>query len=180
MMKREGLKRRVGIAGLLSPEGAALCETGLATGGLAQDLRAALADDDGLSMRENSGDGEAARALDVHEEGAWGGHKSLELVLPRLGSGRGVEKVNSENLEVTKSAVRVSLRWGKALCNVKGRRGRSRSNCSGEGVVCVRVRKFRHERERGKGLWKADRTGLTMMKSCLESCQRAEGRVEEW
>ena len=35
---------------LLSPERAALCESSLATGGLAQDLRAAGADDDGLCV----------------------------------------------------------------------------------------------------------------------------------
>ena len=53
---------------LLSPERAALSETGLATGGLAENGRAAGADDDSLSMGVDGGDGEAARALDVHEE----------------------------------------------------------------------------------------------------------------
>lgn len=53
---------------LLSPERAALGETGLATGWLAENLRAAGADNDGLCVREDGGDGEAARALDVHEE----------------------------------------------------------------------------------------------------------------
>lgn len=33
-----------------------------------QDLRAALADDDCVCVREDSGDGEAAGALDIHEE----------------------------------------------------------------------------------------------------------------
>ena len=33
-----------------------------------QDLRAALADDDGLSVREDGGNCETAGALDVHEE----------------------------------------------------------------------------------------------------------------
>jgi hypothetical protein len=81
-----------------------------------QDLRAALADNDCVCVREDSGDGEAARALDVHEEGAGGGHEGLELVLAGLTrctlvedrgygvasecvrGGGGVEKVNSENL----------------------------------------------------------------------------------
>jgi hypothetical protein len=67
-------------------------------------------------VREDGGDGEAAGALDVHEEGAGGGHKGLELVLAGLtactlvgnrdyGVGNvcvrgwgGVEKVNCENL----------------------------------------------------------------------------------
>ena len=62
---------------LLSPERATLCETGLATGGLAQDSRAALADNDSLCVREDGGDVEAARALDIHEKGARGRHKGL-------------------------------------------------------------------------------------------------------
>lgn len=62
---------------LLSPERAALGKTGLATGWLAKHLGAAGADDDGLCMREDGGDGEAARALDVHEEGSWAWNKLL-------------------------------------------------------------------------------------------------------
>lgn len=82
-----------------------------------QDLRAALADDDCVGVREDGGDGEASGALDVHEEGAGSGHEGLELVLAGLTrhllvAGRGrrggnmcvrgrgrVEKVNCENLE---------------------------------------------------------------------------------
>jgi len=63
---------------LLSPERAALGETGLATSGLAKNLRASGADDDGLCVREDGGDGEAAGALDVHEEGAGTGDEGLE------------------------------------------------------------------------------------------------------
>ena len=62
---------------LLPAERAALGKTGLATGGLAEDLGAAGADNDGLGVREDGGDGEAAGALDVHEEGAGTGHKGL-------------------------------------------------------------------------------------------------------
>lgn len=62
---------------LLSPERAALSEPGLATGGLAEDSRAASADDDGLGVREDGGDSEAAGALDVHKEGAGRRHKGL-------------------------------------------------------------------------------------------------------
>jgi hypothetical protein len=118
---------------LLPSERAALSETGLATSWLApvhsisfcpcipagvdlQDLRAALADDDCVCVREDGGDGEAAGALDVHEEGAGCGHEALELVLASLAvdtlvdismyrvgdvcvRGRGgVEEVNCENL----------------------------------------------------------------------------------
>lgn len=82
---------------LLAAERAALGEASLTTGGLAKDSGAALADDDGLGVGEDSGDGEAAGALDVHEEGAGGRHKGLELVLAGLGSRVGVEEINGEN-----------------------------------------------------------------------------------
>jgi hypothetical protein len=49
-----------------------------------QDLRAALADNDGLCVREDGGDCEASRALDVHEEGAGSRDEGLELVLAGL------------------------------------------------------------------------------------------------
>ena len=49
-----------------------------------QDLRAALADDDCVGVLEDGGDGEASRALDVHEEGAGSGDEGLELVLAGL------------------------------------------------------------------------------------------------
>lgn len=62
---------------LLSAERAALGESGLTTGRLAEDGGAALADDDGLGVGEDGGDDEAAGALDVHEERAGGGDKSL-------------------------------------------------------------------------------------------------------
>lgn len=68
-------------SGLLPAERAALGKTGLATGGLAEDLGAAGADDDSLGVREDGGDGEAAGALDVHEEGAGAGHKGLADML---------------------------------------------------------------------------------------------------
>jgi hypothetical protein len=76
-------------------------------------------------VREDGGDGEAAGALDVHEEGAGGGHESLrkdelddfeefpgrllclsylELVLLSLGRGGRVQKVDGENLDRTSSA----------------------------------------------------------------------------
>jgi len=62
------IHHRVIDENLLSPERAALGESGLATGGLAKDLRATGADDDGLCVREDGSDGEATWALDVHEE----------------------------------------------------------------------------------------------------------------
>jgi len=64
---------------------------------LAKDGRAALADNNGLCVREDGGDGEAAGALDVHEEGSWGGDEGLELVLLGLSSSAGVQQINGQN-----------------------------------------------------------------------------------
>jgi len=47
---------------------------------------------------EDGGDGEAAGALDVHEEGAWAGDEGLQLVLAGLSLRRWVEKIDGENL----------------------------------------------------------------------------------
>jgi len=68
-----------GEHGLLSSEGAALCETSLSTSRLAEDGRAASADDDGLCVREDGGDCEAAGALDIHEEGSRSRDKVLDV-----------------------------------------------------------------------------------------------------
>ena len=138
---------------LLPAERAALGKTGLATGGLAEDLGAAGADDDGLGVREDGGDGEAAGALDVHEEGAGAGHKGLagdvrdatqggdsgvlvglylQLVLAGLVLRAGVEKVDGENLQR-----RVSGRcpWWWYDCPGGCARGRWRC-CAESAVVC--------------------------------------------
>jgi len=85
------------VSRLLAAERAALGQTGLTTCRLAQNGRAAGADDDGLGVGEDGGDGEATGALDVHEEGAGLGHKSLKLVLAALSLRGGVEKIDSEN-----------------------------------------------------------------------------------
>jgi hypothetical protein len=85
------------VSRLLAAERAALGQTGLTTGGLAENGRAAGADDDGLGVREDGGDGEATGALDVHEEGAGLGHEGLKLVLTGLGLGGGVEEIDREN-----------------------------------------------------------------------------------
>ncbi len=68
--KAKAKQRRPRRTSLLSPERAALCETSLSTGWLAENGRAAGADDNCLGVREDGGDGEAAGALDIHEEGA--------------------------------------------------------------------------------------------------------------
>jgi len=84
---------------------------------LAKDLGAAGADNDGLGVREDGGDGEASGALDVHEERAGAGDKSLkvhvrgksrcgvrlyqthlQLVLAGLSQRAGVEEIDCENL----------------------------------------------------------------------------------
>jgi len=82
---------------LLSPERAALSESGLTTGGLAKDSGASLADDDGLGVGEDGGDGEAAGALDIHEEGPGSRDQGLELVLLGLSSRAGVQEINGQN-----------------------------------------------------------------------------------
>jgi len=82
---------------LLSSERAALGQTSLTTGRLAEDSGASLADDNGLGVGEDGGDGEATGALDVHEEGSRGGHEGLELVLLSLGGRGRVQKINGEN-----------------------------------------------------------------------------------
>ena len=62
---------------LLSTERASLSQTSLSTCWLAEDGRAAGADDNGLCVGEDGGDGEAAGALDIHEEGAGSWDKVL-------------------------------------------------------------------------------------------------------
>lgn len=79
--KQPSRKGKLDARHLLPSERAALSQASLATGGLAKHSCAALADDDGLGVGENGGDGEAAGALDVHEEGAGSRHKSLFVIL---------------------------------------------------------------------------------------------------
>jgi len=71
-------KKSSEASSLLSAERASLGESGLSSRWLAENGRAAGADDDGLCVGEDSGDGEAAWALDVHEEGSWSWNKVLE------------------------------------------------------------------------------------------------------
>lgn len=71
VLMRDG--RKSGEAsGLLSAERAALGEPRLSSSWLAENGRAAGANDDGLCVREDGGYREAAGALDVHEEGSRG------------------------------------------------------------------------------------------------------------
>lgn len=62
------LQEQVVLNRLLSSERRALSQLGLTTSGLAEDSGARATGDDGLSVREDSGDAETARALDVHEK----------------------------------------------------------------------------------------------------------------
>lgn len=73
-------------------------QTGLTTGGLAQNLRAAAAEHNRLGVRENSGDGEAARALDVHEERVGVLNQTLKLVAALLLFRNRVHKINGKRL----------------------------------------------------------------------------------
>jgi hypothetical protein len=117
-----------------------------------QDLRAALADDDCVCVREDGGDGEASGALDVHEEGAGRRYKSLELVLAGLtrhllvacrdrGVGNvcvrgrgGVEKVNCENLKYCQPKVLIEIEFarGEAMegCELEGLWQTPRVSCA--------------------------------------------------
>ena len=148
---------------LLPSERAALGQSRLATSGLApvnalahalipcpivldlQDLRAALADDDCVGVREDGGDGEASGALDVHEEGAGSGHEGLELVLAGLtrhllvaGRGRrGGKCAYAAGEGLRRSTARTwSLVSSKSSSRHLGRKARRRevanSRCSGE------------------------------------------------
>jgi len=82
---------------LLSPERASLRQTGLSSCWLTQHLRATLTDNDCLGVGEDSCDGEATGALDVHEETARAGNEGLELMLLGLRGGRWVKKIDCEN-----------------------------------------------------------------------------------
>jgi len=64
---------------------------------LAENGCAALADNDSLGVAENSGNGKAAWALDVHEERARSRHEGLKLMLLGLGSRARVKEINCEN-----------------------------------------------------------------------------------
>jgi len=65
---------------LLAAEGAALSQAGDTSGGLGKNVGAAGAHDDGLGVREDGGDLDASRALDVHEVGVGRLYESLQLV----------------------------------------------------------------------------------------------------
>ena len=73
-------------------------KTGLTTSWLAQNLSAASAKNDRLSMRKHSRDSEASRALDVHEKRVRALNQTLELVAPLLLLARRVDKINCESL----------------------------------------------------------------------------------
>lgn len=70
-------KKCRGVTCLLSSERAAFGQSGLSTSGLTQHSRAAGTDDDSLCVRVDGCDGEAAGALDIHEEGSGSRDKVL-------------------------------------------------------------------------------------------------------
>ena len=73
-------------------------KTGLTTGRLAENLSAAATEDNRLGVREHGRDGEAPRALDVHEEGVGALNQTLELVAVLLLLVRWVNEIDSEGL----------------------------------------------------------------------------------
>lgn len=82
---------------LLAPEGAALCESGFAPGGGAQDRAAAGAGDRGLRVAEDGRDHIAPRALHVHEVAVGILHEALQLVrVQPLLLGRRVKQVHGQ------------------------------------------------------------------------------------
>ncbi len=74
----------IAAASLLPSEWAALSETAFTSSGITKNGGATLADDYGLSMRENSGNSNAARATNVHEEAVGALYEPLKLVLGLL------------------------------------------------------------------------------------------------
>lgn len=78
---------------LLSSERAALGQLGLTTGWGAQDGGAVVTGDSGLCVGEDSGDVQAALALDVHEIGSWALHQHLLLVFLSFSSWVWVQQV---------------------------------------------------------------------------------------
>jgi len=65
--------------------GASLCKACLTAGWLAEHDIAVPAKDDCLRVAEDGRDLEASWALDIHEEGIWRLHKSLQLVSADFG-----------------------------------------------------------------------------------------------
>jgi len=78
---------------LFPSEGAAFCEPGPPTSGLAEDGGAARADDDCLRVREDCRDPVAPRALDVHEVRIWVLDEPLQFVPPLLILGQGEQQL---------------------------------------------------------------------------------------
>ena len=82
-------------------EGAALSEFALSAGGLAEDVLAVAAGDDGLGMAEDDSGLVAASALDVHEVAVGGGNQTCEFVLVLFGLEGGVQQVTVHpNIEI--------------------------------------------------------------------------------
>lgn len=79
-------------------------EARLTTGGLAQNLSAATAQNNGLSVREHRGDSEAAGTLDIHEKRVGVLNQTLELVAASLLLRGRVDKVNGKSLSAVSSA----------------------------------------------------------------------------
>lgn len=82
---------------ILSTVRAPLSQSRPSTCWLAENTGACAAEDDGLCVREDSCDGKATRALDVHEVRVGGLHQTLELVASLFSLNGGVEQVDGES-----------------------------------------------------------------------------------
>lgn len=167
LFAEEGEKRRVFTVSCKQPnlrlltERAALGQASLTAGRLREHLGARAADNHGLGVREDGGDSEAARALDVHEERVGVLHKSLELVRASLLLGGGVQKVDSESLS-SDNQTRVSQRVSDSvrLHNKVSRKVSQRSVKFQAGwrfSACVEVDDFQEARLAG---WCASQSAM--------------------
>lgn len=80
---------------LLSAERRALSELSLTTSGLAKNSSARTTGDNSLSVRKDSGHLKAALATDIHEKAARSRDKLLQFMFLGLGSGGGVQDIDS-------------------------------------------------------------------------------------
>jgi len=81
---------------VFSSERATFGQTGFSTGRLTQNSSTRSAKNDRLSVRENCGNVETTRTLDIHKVRVRALHQSFQLVLSSFLFGRGVEEIYRE------------------------------------------------------------------------------------
>ena len=124
-----------------------------------QDLRATLADNDRLCVREDGSDGEAAGALDVHEEGSGSRDESLQLVLAGL---TGLMLVAVEGMQVYQVIVR-TYAAGVGLRRSTARTYVTISTCP---VIKFRCTGVARRRKQSKVLWRVSRVSCVQRDDC--------------